>query len=222
MSKTQAYITGAEIDFAKGSKAGKYGAELGRCRIVSIRHNRVWTEVQLEILAGKRAGQVTTFKVRDSAAGSALEHLADLAPIAAQATKDKRDAAYAASSRKYEAESKKYERTSSLNIEPGDIVKVKDTRNGNTVRFRVYEVDYTKNRIKGWEDGRRYTQIGNRMGYYSTAHDNVFEFEIVEKKAFDLELDPLWNAYKANTAEAGEKRASTRARRNELKDIFGW
>lgn len=222
MSNTQAYITGAEIDFSKGSKAGKYGAELGRCRIVSIRHNRVWTEVQIEVLGGKRAGQVTTFKVRDTAGTSALEHLADLAPIAAQATQAKREAARAASTRRYEAESKKYERTSALKIEPGDIVKVKDTRNGSTVRFRVYEVDYAKNRVKGWEDGRRYTQIGTRMGYYSTAHDNIYEFEIVEKKAFDLELDPLWNAYKANTAAVGEKRAETRGRKKALNELFGW
>lgn len=220
MSNTQAYVTGAEVDFSKGIKARKYG-ELGRCRIVYIRWSRVWKEVQIEILAGKRAGQVTTFKVRDTENGSAIDHFAQLAPLVAQATQATQAAAEAASVRKHEEESKKWRRTEGLKIEPGDIVKITDTRNGSTVRFRVYEVDYTKNRVKGWEDGRRYTQIGNRMGYYSTAHDNVYTFEIVEKKAFDLELDPLWNAYKANTAEAGEKRASTRARKQHLRDVFG-
>jgi hypothetical protein len=222
MIDTQAYVTGAEVDFSKGEKSYKYG-ELGRCRIVSIQHLRVWTEFEVEILTGERKGKVTKFKTRGSVARTALGHFAALAPIAAKSTKAKREKAIAASDRKWEETSTKLHKTLDLKIEPGDIVEVTDTSKpyDDVTTFRVYEVDYKKFRIKGWKEGRWESSIGSKMGYFSTAHDSLFKFKIVKKAAFNVETDPLWLEYKRNTAAAGAKRANTRARRTTLRGLLG-
>lgn len=218
MSNVQEYIIGALVDFTKGSKRNdpKY-AELGKCRLAGIRHERVWTHIELEVTEGKRAGTIVKWKVRG------MQVLVDLAPIAAKSSKQAIEKVHAAQDERYKKERAKTDRTFDLKIEAGDIVEVTDTRDKYKapVRFRVYEVDYTKNRVKGWPDGTHYTRIGNRMGYYSTAHDNAYTFKIVEKKAFQVDIDPLWCAYKGNTMDAGAKRADTRARRSELRKMFG-
>jgi hypothetical protein len=215
MTKAKQVVVGTVVDFSKSS-AATYVC-LGKATVTSIKHGRVKAHYEVMPKEGKYAGKLITLTVRYE--GGANGDLSYYATIVGEDVSDVK----AATVKKVKRAEKAFEAYKALDakdIEPGDIVTVEVTSKGTKYDFRVYEIDHKKCRIKGWQDGRMSYEVGTRMGWASYNHPEV-KITMKTKKAFDPRNDDLAATRERKAAVVGEKRATTTARRKQLRNYFG-
>lgn len=126
-------------------------------------------------------------------------------------------AAQEARAAKIALESKAYDAL--RDVEAGDLVTVtiQTSMGPSTYDFKVFEVDYTRNRLKGYKPD---TDPGSKKGWINAAHKDV-SFVIKTKKFFDARTDSQAQVHARRAADAAEKRSATRQRNRDLRSIFG-
>jgi hypothetical protein len=214
---SELFVVGAEVEYEANTK---YDVKYGRSRLVSIERTRTFVTYNFESLGGKNPGSSYWWKMRIEYGVDTAAKLAKVMKIAKQATAASRKKVIDKLQADYKKREAKYQENLAGNdVRPGDIVTVITA--DDEYDFKVCEVDYKQCKLKGFRTTTSYTRVGSRMGWVRYEHAGV-TIKMKQKQGFNVELDACYNAHKAEAADAGAKRADTRARRKELRDRFGW
>lgn len=196
------------VDFSK--KGGQFKS-LGKCVVVEVKIGRVQNKYVVAVQDGVHAGtnRILTLRFNGPSNGElsyycdvvgADQKTADAYQVKKQALQAKRYQAADEASTKYEA---------------GDIVSIETSK--NFWNMKVLEVDYKKGRIYGVNADTWYP--GAKRAWASLTHPDV-KITMKQKQAFDPKTDETVAQQKERAAQAGAKRAATRARREFLRSIF--
>jgi hypothetical protein len=210
---TNRVVESSVVDFTNSSNA-KW-RDLGKATVLSIKSARVWMHYEVCPQAGEYANKIITLRIRMP---GTIDTRCELITGKSKTNFAK---AVEVKVKKIEKKNKAIEALDIKDVNPGDIVSVKNKLKGTSYDFKVYEIDYNQCRLKGWATTFSQWDVGSKMGWVSFNHDSV-EITMKTRKAFKVEGDPLYERHKEKSGRVGEKRAATRQRRATLRSIYGF
>jgi hypothetical protein len=209
----QAYIENETVvDFSK--KGGHTYSFLGKCVVTLNKPARVLHHYEVTPVEGPNKGKTYTIKLRfDGYSGGELSYYCDVVG------KNKK-AAEAVHEKKAKRANDAYDaaREVSKKIEAGDLASISIAGKRDWV-MKVLEVDYKKGRIYG-VNAASYNPSSKRS-WASLTHPDV-TVTLKQKAAFDPNTDAAVIKQQENSARVGAKRATTRARRGILRDLYSF
>lgn len=195
---------GDTIQFNAGSKV------TGQAVVVSIIHKQVKIWYDLVFKGGKDDGKAFKYWVRMpktiDAFATKVESNKEVAKAATEAVLDK-------VREKHDRLNESYNTMTHNDIKPGCIITYKVKGKYGQTRFKVFEYDYNKGRVKGFSTA--VTNPGSRMGWVMLGHPDI-ELIAVEQNAFDPMTDEVGQAHEERRERSRTKRATRRAIRDSF------
>lgn len=210
MTQAQYIANETVVDFSK--KGGQY-AFLGKCVVTMNKPARVLHHYEVTPLEGPDKGRTYTLRLRFSGISKGdLSHYCDIVG------KDKK-AANVVHEKKAKRTNERFDAANqaSKKYEAGDLVVIETSK--HTWTMKVLEVDYVKGRITG-VNAEAY-HVGAKKAWASLTHPDV-KITMKQKAAFDPRTDRSVTEHQERAAQAGAKRAATRARKQTLRSIYGF